>query len=468
MPDWGHVRLSSNLVLSVHPDLEITQASSGPISLTMLGYMLDPYHPQLSNLDILQNIADSTSSFYTLLSTLRPYSGRWILIYRDSESIRLLNDPAGLRQAFFLADKNQVYCSSQPALMLDILGPVVEMDTQAKDFIASPLYESSERFWPGDRTPYIGIKHLLPNHYLDLNTGKSTRYWPHAILPDVSFESAISTSAQILTGTFQAAKLRKPLMLAVTAGWDSRILLAASKDISNKLFYYIIKVSRLSDESDDIRIPSRLLKQLNLRFHVLDMPGTINPDFLKAFMSNTTEARQKLVGAIAALDEDYSGMLKVSGMVAEIARNFYSYCHGRHTDGRLLAEIAGTKDLPFAVDGFQLWLSEAEKAAEDHKIDILDLFYWEQRAGNWAAMGCAEADMANDELCPFNNRLLMETLLGVDRSHRMPPDYPFYKALIKYMWPETLRQPINPPGLLTRIKRYAKGAIRILKKLTIR
>ena len=79
------------------------------------------------------------------------------------------------------------------------------------------------------------------------------------------------------------------------------------------------------------------------------------------------------------------------------------------------------------------------------------MLYWEQRLGNWAAMVFAEQDVVLEEISPFNNRLLIETLLSSPRNLRAYPDYPLYWQLISEMWPEVLGLPFNPQPLKKRI-----------------
>ena len=54
---------------------------------------------------------------------------------------------------------------------------------------------------------------------------------------------------------------RYSVMLPVTAGKDSRLLLSATSDIRNKVFYYINKGSQLNNKHHDIVIPGKLSAQ---------------------------------------------------------------------------------------------------------------------------------------------------------------------------------------------------------------
>jgi hypothetical protein len=86
-------------------------------------------------------------------------------------------------------------------------------------------------------------------------------------------------------------------------------------------------------------------------------------------------------------------------------------------------------------------------------VDVLDLFYWEQRAGNWLATCELEFDIAwKDIFTPYNCRLLLMDMLSADDIYRRPPQYELYKKMILTLWPEVLAEPINPHKVKTRVQ----------------
>jgi hypothetical protein len=110
-------------------------------------------------------------------------------------------------------------------------------------------------------------------------------------------------------------------------------------------------------------------------------------------------------------------------------------------------------DSPFAARHFGLWLDEASPVARQNRVDILDLFYWEQRMGSWQAMSQLEWDIVQEEFTPFNCRELLSLMLGVDERYRKPPGYAFHRQIIRNLWPETLKEPINPKPLEAKLKK---------------
>jgi asparagine synthetase B (glutamine-hydrolysing) len=101
------------------------------------------------------------------------------LIVDDGRHIRLFHDAVGLRQVFYTdADHaSDLWCASQPGMIAERLK--LGMDPSASNFVNSFGQRNREYWWPGDSCPYKEIRHLPPNHYLNLETGLRCRYWPN-------------------------------------------------------------------------------------------------------------------------------------------------------------------------------------------------------------------------------------------------------------------------------------------------
>ena len=114
----------------------------------------------------------------------------------------------------------------------------------------------------------------------------------------------------------------------------------------------------------------------------------------------------------------------------------------------------------FAIKQYEKWLSETTGIYEDFGINILDLFFWEQREANWGSMNQIEADVAHESFFPYNCRRLLEILLSANEKYRMPPNYELNRKLVSYMWPEALSVPINPYPPRTRTKLFVRMLLR--------
>src|SRR5690606_24274576 len=103
-------------------------------------------------------------------------------------------------------------------------------------------------------------------------------------------------------------------------------------------------------------------------------------------------------------DANYgSDVVNVNGNCGEIARFVYGRSNKNVSFEMLLAFSKYGDKIPYFNDQLRKWYAEAVPFAEEYGISILDLFYWEQRIGNWHALWQFEQDIAVKEVSPFNN-----------------------------------------------------------------
>ena len=201
-------------------------------------------------------------------------------------------------------------------------------DPILKDFINSEHYEKSERLWIGDGTIYSEVKHLMPNYFLDVLNIKTERYW---VIEDVNasqeMDSAVMAAGEILRGSIKAISSRYDCMLAVTAGWDSRAF-TASKDVQDRIRYFVSTMNRLTPEHMDIKVPSKLLKKLGLKLNIVDNLSPVSEEIETTLQRNVTMARNLPKTLTIQYHFDHSGdKVNINGNASEIIRSFYGDNH---------------------------------------------------------------------------------------------------------------------------------------------
>jgi hypothetical protein len=222
-------------------------------------------------------------------------------------------------------------------------------------------------------------------------------------------------------------------------------------------------------DSADVEVSSRLLSKFGLEHDIVTEVSNANDGFLEIFKKSLPLAHDVWAPDAQAIFEYYNQRkVAVVGSASEVARCFYRLPRNEEQEitPRGLSLLTAMGDNPFPIKFFGTWLSGL---GEIYNFNILDLLYWEQRAGNWLAMCQLEFGMAwQDIFSPYNCRSLLIDMLSVDEEYRRPPKYRLYKELILNLWPEVLCEPINPHKKkgLKHLKRYCKSYIRHqLKKL---
>lgn len=470
LSDWRHLDVGSKLVLSSHPELNVTHVQDGNRALTLIGYILDPLSPSQNDEAILRDILPCTSAANTeFFRALERFGGRWVLLARFGDNYTLLNDALGLRQVFYVGNRDMPFwCASQSGLLATQLDLSVSAD--AKDFMASAGFRAHrENRWPGAATPFTELRHLLPNHCLDLPARNESRFWPTApIQPNSSTASATDHSRSLLQGLVNAAAQRFNLTLGLTAGLDSRMVLAACKDLRERVDALTIRQRGSSTANNtDVTIAGTLCQKLGMEHVALMSPQLPSPEFEAAFKNNVLFAHDHYCADAEAILHQYGRKrVAMTGSGAEVGRLSFRkelpFSNFRRIDATDLADLQRMGQHPFLLAHFKQWLDDAQPA---HDIPILDLFEWEQGHGNWLAMTQLEFDTAwRDIFTPFNCRELLVTFLSVPSSQREPPEGRFFLDLIRSMWPETLGEPINP-GKLPSLKNTLSAARLVLRSV---
>jgi hypothetical protein len=453
LPSWNRCQVRNSLRLTVHPDLPVTRATEGAKSVTLLGYALDATDPRATDDDIARELLRrlcASGRPEGLVCATADLGGRWVLIADDGNEAVIFHDAMGLREVFFTdrSLRSETWCASQPNLLAEALG--LSRDPQAEaDFIQSNVYrEWSEYRWPADACAYREVRHLLPNHLLDLRTGACRRYWPDRPIPQRSVEDAAEEVSSLLTNLIRGAARRFPLALATTAGWDTRLILAASKPVAGEVYYYTLF---RPEATSDITTSPRLVARLGFAHHMVKFPDRMDPEFERIYKRNVTEAHEYWGRMAQGLYESYpSGRVSMTGNAAEIARARIRIEVGEPLTARRLARLMCTalrfqdrlEANSFVVAAWDRWLSGIGDLKGVHPLDV---FYWEQFAGNFAAMGESEWDIVQEEFTPYDCRRLLTAMLSVDEVHRQRDRPKLYVEMIRRLWPEVLCEPVNQP-----------------------
>ena len=388
--------------------MSVSQVSGQEITLTLVGYLLDWRDSKATDFDILSRLAEARQGFDNVLEATAELCGRWVLIYQTESESRLFHDAVGLRQVCYAraSGDDGLWCATQAALLADVAK--LQPDERAIQFVDSTSALNQEYWWPGDRLPFMNSRALLPNHVLDTFTGATERYWPDS-KPDLLVpQDAAERICQKLKGVIRAGAHRFDLVLGLSAGWDSRLLLAASRDIVDDIGIYSFRPHGQSGRFADVDVPRRLTRRLKLQHNLITEADELDADFLAGYRTHSWRTHERFAAGLQSQWESY-GYSKVAmignvgGLIKPPYRNKYSA--NDEVDASDLAKLIGMEDNSFANDATAEWFGGA---IQHQHIPLLDLFYWEQRMGRWLASNFVDFDFAWKEIfVPLNMRSLL-------------------------------------------------------------
>ena len=378
----------------------------------LLGHAIDPMQPDLQNRDIVRQLADVGTSFDRLQARLADLGGRWLVLARIGDELRLYPDAGGTKSVFYSADG---WVASQPG------------------HFGCPVDRTLARYphagaWPLGHTPFAGVRQLLPNHYLDLKHFRSVRFGPRRA-ETTGIETAAEEIGQILRGTIAALLKRGSVALPLTGGFDSRTLLSAAHEHLAQIRLFSI-LDHQTDRHDYV-LPRLLARQAGrpLRFVTTFKADDVGYNTCGLYQ----DPNSSRIGAFAQAD------FVLLGHLSEILRCFYwKDGEAPRVSADSLSRLAGfSGDLAEVFDG---WLQGVPTRSAG---ETLDLFYWECRGGNWSSVCCTALDGYCDVISPYNCRRLLELGLGLDPAYRRRP-YELHRHLCR---PEYRAVPFNETWL---------------------
>ena len=425
--------------LYMHTSLEFAKVQKGEVHIILIGFILDPFNPKKGNSDIVAGWSDY-SELSMFLDAIEKYTGRYLILYSNEKVKVVLPDATAQREVFYARQNGRLWLASQPHLLKQMLGL---QDNDSEFFTSATFQKKKERIM--ELTEVESVSHLLPNHLLKLEAGGAERFFPRdEKLTSGSVDESVDVISEYLRQAIHAASLRYKLTQALTGGWDSRVMLAAAKPFAKQIKFFVIQHENMADTHLDIATPVKLMARLGILFQVIiedkEPPGEYAGKVQEATPLALNKHLKLLYNFFADLPEKTLNITPVS----EVGRAYYKFeLEEKGLSGHALAELLNYQQYAEVVEAYQNWLSGIKPIAKATNYDVRDLFYWEERMGNWLANG--RSVMANEveDFSPFNSHYLLKLMLSVPVRYRDRYKNRLLKKVIKKLWPEALVVPVN-------------------------
>ena len=454
---WKSVGLDNQYCLYYHPELNIASVTTQSVKIIGLGHFLDPTRTQASDSEILSDLGQAAVGFAELENALARLGGRWALIATLGRATRIYHDAGGLKPVFYCGKAEQgMSVASQPALLAAI--GITEPDYELRQQYEACAPQVS---WPIYAIPYQGVTQLLPNHTLDVQTGKSIRYWPKEPIQSHPVDVLANSMANMLSSIIKAATYRRRCVMSLTGGYDTRLLLACAYNCLDEIDFFTIKSPYTPYY--DLEIPRKIAKKKNLQYVIIE--EETDDAYVDILGGNVGDMYHDPSISKAKSFAVYVGdRFHLTGMTSELNRCYY-YKNGMHPaalTADVLSRRARFDDNPIARRGIAKWLDEAPS---HFNINLLDLFYWEHRLGVWGSCGLTFREAIIDQIPPMNCREFIQLGLSSEVGDRRKP-YELIRSIIRqtdpqllnylfnYSWRDALAQTCRiPQRVVKRVKR---------------
>lgn len=408
-----------------------------------------------------------------------------MLVVREDNDLLMFNDASALFPIFYVKDSDdKFYASSSERTLVEAL--LLPKIANEREFSARPTHLSAETFlsrragpgvvdtwWPLFTTPYEGLCRLLPHHVLDM-PGQARRIWPVEPIERLSFERATEKVAASLKAVMVGVSEKYDhIRLPITAGLDSRILLAAARSTGIDARCYTYgpdDVGTLAQaKQNDMKIGRKVAAAAEFPHDAVSLPQSASLETIARMTSNVDSsiAALSLTVEHEALGEyapKSGSVVSLNGNISEIASMEYGRLPTRMLSGHSLATITKTATSTLAISTYAEWLKEMRNVS-DLGYNALDILYWEDRIASWQATVQQQMTQIWAVITPFNCQAILETMLSVPESCRRNKAFP--KELIRLLDPDLLSIPVNPlpsSGLANKKARAKRFARRIARE----
>ncbi|HER08871.1 MAG TPA: hypothetical protein ENO20_08185 [Bacteroides sp.] len=437
---YSEYQVTDRYRLYAHPDLKVNELQKNGTRLFLLGDLFDYRSPEKLNAEILQDL--STLGFREILQEIGEYCGRFVLIHAQGDALKLVHDATAARKIYYCRQEEGDWFSSRPQLLANVLNIEKTDDPELLDYYRSDVFVEKDCAGIGDFTIYKGIRQVMPNHYYDVQGSAVHRYWPEGKNGANKPEEAACRCAAMVKGFMESITRRYEVMLPVTGGKDSRTLLAATRHMTDRVFCYVNKMKHLDAPSFDIATPEKLCREHHIDFHVLDPYIPIDEDFERIYFENNEFASRKYLPLIYNYYVNFRDRVNLPGNTATAGCEWFRATK-MHITGKRLAKRNRVDRWQFAVEYYDQWIREIREHAPDTNMKLYDLFYWEERMGNWGGQTTMDKDIAQEDINPFNSRNLVMLYLSVPPKYLEIPFFKFYLEVIRHLWPELLHLPVK-------------------------
>ena len=361
-------------------------------------------------------------------------SGSFLFVLNDGDDRRLYLDSCGTLSAVYDPGERKA-----GATALAVLGE--DAYRARRDLERYDAYSVHGDGWfSGGLTAHTGLERLLANHYLDLDSFEAKRHWPVRPLAfDLTAETTARNVAKHVQDFLTAMIGDRPLYVGLTGGNESRALLAACRDIRDKLIFVTVDApGSLIDRT----LVNRLVRTFGLRHR---------------FIPYVTASQEQQDRWEMLAGHSLSGMNKrmhpsvwplsdgifVGGLGGEIGRGFL-WRNAEETAVPSAINLLDRLKLPrdsLLLERVTAWQQALPPGLP--ALQVLDLAYTELRMSAWA-FSQAYANPKVTDVHPLISRSCIEQMLRTAPAERASDN--LFKEIVRQQWPELLTIPVNKFG----------------------
>lgn len=342
-----------------------------------------------------------------------------------------------------------VYSPSDRRLASSVALLLTEAEYQSrfrKDFHDVLIAREGTGAWiSGGLTAHEGVSRVLANHYLDLETWTTHRFWPKPgeFAQWRDFDEAVEVCAKSIAEFTAAASRRFKLGVTLTAGIDTRGLVASCRRVVDKVEFFTLLVPRTEMDAD---VSSRIAKRYGLSHRLLPLHEASDEAAAiwdRMVGDSTMEVTRRSYTTVGDLTDRNAILTGLYGETARcrLYRQDYATINQSVIDVDFIADRLTVPQHPEVREAFRIWLAGLE--GHPNSV-IMEMAFIELKVGIWSMAQRPISNSIKLNLLPYCQRRVLERFVGVEPAKK--DTHTLFWAMILRLWPELKEFKINRYG----------------------
>ncbi len=434
-------------------DIEHYTTKKNDKQITLLGYVFHCYN-NLSEQELIENLI--TLNEGDLLDEIDLWCGHFV-IFIEGETFQVYNDACTSFKIFYGESNDSKIIGSDPKIMTTFFNFEKDTNPDKLKFYQSDFFNKN-KIKAGNETQYINIQQLVANHRLNIITMICQRTFPRKKRNELSEEKISNDLIKIFNNFLLIINRRHTIFTSITAGFDSRLSMAATKKIAKDITYYTFKFPNKDENYIDYKIPKQITSKLNLKYILKPLIDKLPEKEIEEILTTYDSPRLKLfLQYFESFPKHKKANILMTGGGSEVAKNYLEDIYIEN--GKHIVRSIHFPDNTYLINYYQNWLTKNKKIISDFNYNILDIVHWEQDITSFAGQNMHYAHHYTKIISIFNCTKVLDLMLSVKKQKRDSKNPEFYKYLINKMWPELNDFPYNPS--------LKEKLIRVFKKIKI-
>jgi len=407
----------------------------------LIGFAYSEFHDEFLQDGVVDLPIEAGDIAAVELQVLPRLSGLYTLVTYGELPARLYMDHGGSLPIVYSAPDKRAASSS--ALLLE---PTEYAERFRLDLHTALIGREGSGGWiSGSLTAHRDVFRVLPNHYLDLTAWTCHRFWPRPGDFDQwrDFDVSAASAAMALTNFSAAANRTFEVAATMTAGFDSRLLLASCRTSLASCEFFTLEAP---NAEMDIEVGRAIASRFSLTHKVLPLRQASEREVAiwdRMVGDCMIEAPRRTHVTLRDLT-DRNAMF--TGMYGEVGRcRLYrqdlAEINYMRIDARFVVDRLTLPAHAELLDNIKLWFAGLD--GQPNSV-ILDLAFHELKFGSWAMGQRPITNSIKLNFLPFAQRAVLEAFIGVEPTKKGTDN--LFWALIGRLWPELADVPINKYG----------------------